>query len=246
MKRNAAAFRWLAAAAGFLFGFAVLAVLVHWHCADGVDQWVRSIVFQPGSPGFQSLMQDASFWGGQPGQMVVICAACGIFWYRGPRWALGLPFITVGAAGLQLLMKWAFNRPRPNLDPWGFPSGHVLSLVVLLGCIAYVVAASGARRPWRWLSLASCALIVCTVAYSRMYLDAHWLSDVLGGLTIGLAYLFVTIWLHASGATGARSAATVGDLIAQPELTTAVITTDCAVSAAVTADIEPSAVVQAP
>jgi hypothetical protein len=32
------------------------------------------------------------------------------------------------------------------------------------------------------------------VAYSRMYLDAHWLSDVLGGLTAGLAYLLVAIW----------------------------------------------------
>jgi hypothetical protein len=57
--------------------------------------------------------------------------------------------------------------------------------------------------------------IVGTVAYSRMYLDAHWLSDVLGGLTVGLAYLLVAIWVihsaprlgHALGATPLASGA---------------------------------------
>ena len=36
---------------------------------------------------------------------------------------------------------------------------------------------------------------VGTVAYSRMYLDAHWLSDVVGGFTAGLAYLLLAIWV---------------------------------------------------
>jgi hypothetical protein len=38
-----------------------------------------------------------------------------------------------------------------------------------------------------------CAALVSIVAYSRMYLDAHWLSDILGGLSIGLAYLLLVI-----------------------------------------------------
>ncbi len=71
----------------------------------------------------------------------------------------------------------------------------MLTLVVLLGYIAYVVGVSNARRGWRGLTLAACGTTVCTVAYSRMYLEAHWLSDVLGGMTGGLAYLLVAIWL---------------------------------------------------
>jgi fructose-specific phosphotransferase system IIC component len=39
-----------------------------------------------------------------------------------------------------------------------------------------------------------CAAIVGTVAYSRMYLDAHFLSDILGGFTAGLAYLCTALW----------------------------------------------------
>jgi membrane-associated phospholipid phosphatase len=36
---------------------------------------------------------------------------------------------------------------------------------------------------------------VLIVAFSRLYLDAHWLSDVAGGFVLGLTYLLLTIWL---------------------------------------------------
>jgi undecaprenyl-diphosphatase len=70
----------------------------------------------------------------------------------------------------------------------------VLSLVVLLGCVAYLLGTSRLRAGWRMAGVALCAAIVCTVAYSRMYLDAHWFSDVLGGFSIGFAYLLAVIW----------------------------------------------------
>ena len=45
-----------------------------------------------------------------------------------------------------------------------------------------------------------------TVAYSRMYLEAHFLSDILGGFTAGLAYLSFAIW-------GIRSAPPLGEIV---------------------------------
>ena len=114
---------------------------------------------------------------------------------RRRRWALALPLVMAGAGILQLVAKWAVDRPRPNLDPWGFPSAHVLTVVVLFGYLAYVIGTSKTRRN---LGVALWAAIVCTVAFSRMYLDAHWLSDVLGGFAIGLAYLLAAIWVIGS------------------------------------------------
>jgi len=72
----------------------------------------------------------------------------------------------------------------------------VLSLVVFFGLMVWLVAtASRRRRRWRLLASALCALTVVIVAFSRLYLDRHWLSDVAGGLTIGLAYLLLAIWV---------------------------------------------------
>lgn len=190
------AYGWLAAAIGFVLMFAIVTALVRWHYVDGADHLARGIVRQPGPSLLQSSMQAASFWGGQPGQIVVTAAACAFLWPRRRRWAVSLPLVMAGTGLLQFVAKYEMNRPRPNLDPWGFPSAHVLSLVVLLGCIAYIIGTSKLRRQWRWLLIGSCALIVCTVAYSRMYLDAHWLSDVIGGFSIGMAYLLAVIWLQ--------------------------------------------------
>lgn len=196
--RTARAYGWLAGAIAFFLTFVILAALVRWHYVDGADHLARSIVVQPGPSLLRSSMQVASFWGGQPGQTGVIAVACAVLWSRRRRWALALPLIMAGTGLLQLVAKWGMNRARPNLDPWGFPSAHVLSLVVLFGCIAYVVGTSRLRRCWRWLAVGGGALIVCTVAYSRMYLDAHWLSDVLGGCSIGLAYLLAVIWVQSA------------------------------------------------
>lgn len=178
-----------------LIGFLVLTVLVILHDFDGADRLARAVVQEPRHPLFRSSMEMASFLGGEPGQFVVVCFGSVLLWRRRGRWGLWLPMVMAGAGVLQLMAKWAIDRPRPNLDAWGFPSAHVLSLVVLFGYIAYVAGTSRARHPWRGLGVAACAVVVGTVAYSRMYLDAHWLSDVLGGFSIGLAYLLGALWL---------------------------------------------------
>jgi len=106
-----------------------------------------------------------------------------------------LPLLMAGTGALQLVAKWAIDRPRPNLAAWGFPSGHVLSLVVFFGLMTYLLASSTLARPRRWLGYAGCAATVLAVAFSRLYLEAHWVTDVAGGFTLGLAYLLLAICL---------------------------------------------------
>ena len=72
----------------------------------------------------------------------------------------------------------------------------MLSLVVFFGLMVYLIAtASSRRRRWRVLASAVAAVPVVVVAFSRLYLDKHWLSDVAGGLTVGAAYLLLAIWI---------------------------------------------------
>jgi membrane-associated phospholipid phosphatase len=178
-----------------LMGVLILTAIVTQQRFERADGLARAFVQQSHHPRLRSVMEGASFLGGHPGQIAVVVLGSVMLWHRRRRWAVALPVAMTGAGVVQFLAKLAVDRARPNLDPWGYPSGHLLSLVVLLGFVAYVVSRSKCRARWRHLGTAACAAAVCTVAYSRLYLDAHWLSDVLGGIAGGLAYLLLALWL---------------------------------------------------
>ena len=129
------------------------------------------------------------------GLVPLILIASAVLWRASRRWALLLPILMAGTGALQLAGKWAADRPRPNAAPWGFPSGHVLSLVVFFGVMAFlVITLSERQRRLRVLACFSCGVVVGLVAVSRIYLDMHWLSDVIGGFTLGSAYLLIALW----------------------------------------------------
>jgi membrane-associated phospholipid phosphatase len=178
-----------------LLAFLILTAIVTQQGLQGMDRQARSLVHGSHHAGLGRFMEGASFVGGQPGQVVVLVFGAVVLWPRRRRWAVALPVLMATVGAVQLAAKWGVDRPRPNSLPWGFPSAHVMSLVVLTGCLAYVVTLVSARARWHRLALGLSVSIVGTVGYSRLYLDAHWLSDVLGGVTAGLACLLLGLWL---------------------------------------------------
>jgi undecaprenyl-diphosphatase len=178
----------------FLLAFLALTTAVTQERLDGMDQMARAFVHRGQGPRLSLLMEATSAVGGHPGQLAVVVLGSMILWRRRPAWALTLPLAMAGVGIVQLAAKWAIDRPRPNLHPWGFPSAHVLSLVVLGGLLAYMVGRTRRGRRWHPLAVGVAGGIVSVVAYSRIYLDAHWLSDILGGVTAGLAYVLILIW----------------------------------------------------
>jgi undecaprenyl-diphosphatase len=107
-------------------------------------------------------------------------------------------FLTVTGAGVLLLyqsIKVIVSRPRPSLDPiieaatgYAFPSGHAAQSAALLGAIAYTLAC---RAPRRWQVAAASTAIIWSglVGMSRVYLGVHWMTDVIGGWTLGVIWL---------------------------------------------------------
>jgi membrane-associated phospholipid phosphatase len=101
-----------------------------------------------------------------------------------------------GGLLLNLLMKLAFHRPRPHFtDPiltlasYSFPSGHVAASTIFYTlCIAWVFGHTRALR-WRLLAIAAAALGILLVAFSRMYLGVHYLSDVGAAFAEGIAWV---------------------------------------------------------
>lgn len=189
--------RWLLTGAVVsLFGYLALAALAAQQQIFAVDYGTRIWVAILRHEMLQLPMEIVTTLGDNIGLVPLIVIASFVLWRVSRRWAIALPVLMLGTGGLQWLAKWAANRPRPNEAPWGFPSGHVLSLVVFFGLMIYLVAtASRRRRRWRVLASIVCFVAVAAVAFSRLYLDKHWLSDLGGGLSIGLAYLLLAIWV---------------------------------------------------
>jgi undecaprenyl-diphosphatase len=186
----------LGVASLLLTAYLALAIDAAHHQLLPGDRSVRAWV-QPLRSGTLDLPMEMVSFLGEPGGLIalILIASAGL-WRASRRWALLLPMLMAGTGALQLAGKWAAARPRPNTAPWGFPSGHVLSLVVFFGILAFLlVTLTERRRRFRLLACGACGAVVGLVAVSRVYLDMHWLSDVLGGFTLGAAYLLATIWL---------------------------------------------------
>lgn len=115
-------------------------------------------------------------------------------WKRAWRCALYWLVAVAGASTLNTVIKVALHRVRPSelhytgWSAFSFPSGHSTVNAVLYGFLAFLIARN--LRPAARLPVAlGAATLVFLIAFSRLYLGAHWLSDVLGGLAFGSAWL---------------------------------------------------------
>ena len=101
-----------------------------------------------------------------------------------------------GGMLLNKFLKLAFYRPRPRFDDpilsltgYSFPSGHTMAATVLYGVLAVLLVTKIKRKRSRVLVALAASLLIALVGFSRMYLGAHYLSDVLGAIAEGLAWM---------------------------------------------------------
>jgi membrane-associated phospholipid phosphatase len=104
-----------------------------------------------------------------------------------------------GAQVLSFSLKLAFRRDRPfftdplaTLSTYSFPSGHATVSIAVYGALTLVLLRR-LRGPARVVCLAAAVLLVSLIGFSRMYLGVHFLSDVLAGYSVGLAWLALCV-----------------------------------------------------
>lgn len=105
----------------------------------------------------------------------------------------------VGAQFLSYSLKLAFRRDRPfftdplaTVSTYSFPSGHATVSIAVYGALCLVLV----RRltgPARVVCVAAAVLLVSLIGFSRLYLGVHFLSDVLAGYSVGLAWLALCV-----------------------------------------------------
>lgn len=132
--------------------------------------------------------------------MTVLAVVLGIRQFLRGRRLVGLAcwLVPLGGAMVNLVLKTSFDRERPQAA-WrdraveetneSFPSGHSMGAAIGYGMVAYLAILTFPGRTTRYLAPVLAALLAGGIGFSRIYLRAHWFSDVLAGLTIGGAWL---------------------------------------------------------
>jgi len=176
-----------------LLAFAALTVVAMTPSLHRLDRDVGMAVQEARHPRLESPMRIVTFLG--DGWMLVglsVVTWMALVARRDPL-ARRFPLIMFGSALTEWAVKWLVARPRPRGSPSAFPSGHVFTSVAFFGAIVYLLWTRDVPRIWRIAGTAACVLVVAGIALSRIYLKFHWLTDVLGGLTGGAAYVLTTL-----------------------------------------------------
>jgi undecaprenyl-diphosphatase len=127
-----------------------------------------------------------------------VAAVFGLYliWRRRFYWLAAIVSSVYGGMLLNKILKYAFQRPRPHFDDplvsltsYSFPSGHTMTATVLYGVLAAYFFTNTEDWRRRVAIILVAGFLIVLVAFSRVYLGAHYLSDVLGAMAEGMAWL---------------------------------------------------------
>jgi membrane-associated phospholipid phosphatase len=168
-----------------------------------VDLPVTTVIAAGRQPWLTTLMQGVTMLGSLP-VIAGLVAGTGVFLrLRTGSWRplLLAAAVSVGAAALDALVKYAVARPRPPavlaaapVAGYAYPSGHTIQAAAY-GCLAYLITRYSRR--WR-VSLAAWAValvVAFLVGLSRVYLGVHWLTDVMGSWALAAGWLAFALTL---------------------------------------------------
>lgn len=158
-----------------------------------VDGTVHAAMFALRNPLADRLMASLAAIGSAP--VLGTCSAFALGWlvWR-KRWMAAAHWLTAIAVGLLLTegLDAVIDMPRPPtaVAGFGFPSIAVTMTTVVFGFFAVLIARElpGRQRVWPYLLT---GVATAVVAFARLYLGAHWLSDVMTGMLLGVAWLLV-------------------------------------------------------
>src|SRR5207247_10342266 len=114
-----------------------------------------------------------------PGSLLLLVA----FPRAREQWYIWVGLMIVAPA-TEGTVKILVGRPRPEAASMGFPSGHATAAAAFFGAVFYL--AESLRPPARRLVRTAALVIIVLVATARVMLRAHWPTDALGGIALGL------------------------------------------------------------
>ena len=126
--------------------------------------------------------------------VITLLIAVYLLYKRYKNYALLLVGTMLGDVVIVTILKRLIDATRPlngiiQETGFSFPSGHATAAVVFLGLLTYFIWQHFKSRNWRMLSVVFLVSISLLVGFSRIYLNVHWFSDVVGAYSLGVFWL---------------------------------------------------------
>jgi len=154
------------------------------------------------SPAFVKDLMTAGFYLGKE-VIGVLDILLGIYFLYKRYWQ-ELTMVTIGWVGSALLfffLSTTIARERPPTQIWiivnipGFPSGHATAVITFYGLMAYLLAPKMPSAFWKGVVIAAALAIIGFVGFSRIFTAGHYLTDILSGYALGIAWFGVVYTL---------------------------------------------------
>lgn len=152
-------------------------------------------------PWLHPLMLAVTFMGG-PFLLIVVAISVAIWGYMGRQFRIVIAeSLALLAFFLNTVLKYILHRTRPDtlfvqhmkIHSYSFPSGHSFGSLVVYGLLAYLLFIR-LSEPWNYFIVAALISLIILIGISRVYLGAHFPSDVLAGWLLGGLCLFLIIY----------------------------------------------------
>jgi len=189
------------------------------------DGWLVHWLAAHRTPAGIGLFETVTFVGNWQVVLIVLIGAVIVLWNRRRVSALSILVATAGSQLVVSLGKAGFGRPRPPavlavLTPLdaSFPSGHASVSVALYTLGSYLLFRATCSPRLKKLCLALALLIPLLIGFSRLYLGAHYLSDVLAGWSIGLWWSILVMGVPAFSRRRRDATRQAADLRSRPNI----------------------------
>ena len=116
--------------------------------------------------------------------------------------AVIIPSILLISTIFNTVIKLIFGRSRPEKvlklvleDTYSFPSGHTMAAVSMYGILLYIVLKSNINKKLKIVLSCILGILPILVAISRVYLGAHYITDVIGAIILATGILLIEIYV---------------------------------------------------
>ncbi|MGN0733395.1 MAG: phosphatase PAP2 family protein, partial [Emergencia sp.] len=182
--------------------FTIIAVNVSCHDFLSFDTVARNWVYSRRTDTLSSIIIPITYSGNV--QTVFALGVILMLWKK-TRKTFGIPFaiVSISSSVCYKAVKAVFKRPRPDVavhlikqGGYSFPSGHSMNCLVCYGFLIYLINRHCKNKKLARILTVLLTLQIICIGLSRVYVGVHFPTDILGGWSLGLAFLTVSIIIY--------------------------------------------------